>query len=50
MVTGVDRPGVATSDGDESGVDVNTAFAEEELSGHDLAQSGGFVILPHFLH
>ena len=50
LVTGVDRPGVATSDGDESGVDVNTACAEEELSGHDLAQSGGFVIFPHFLH
>ena len=29
LVTGVDRPGVATSDGDESGVDVNTACAEE---------------------
>ena len=32
LVTGVDRPGVATSDGDESGVDVNTACAEEERS------------------
>ena len=51
MFTAVDRPGGNTSGGDETGVDVNTACAEEEeFSGHDLAQCGGIVIFPHFLH
>ena len=51
LFTGVDRPGGATSGSDETGVDVNTACAEEEeFSGHDFAHCGGFVIFPHFLH
>ena len=45
LFTGVDRPGGTTSGGDETEVDVNTACAEEEeFSGHDCAQCGGFVI------
>ena len=51
LLTWVDRPSGDTSDGDETGVDVNTVCAEEEeFSGHDFAQRGGFVIFPHFLH
>ena len=51
LCSGVDRPGGATSDHDESGSEVNTACAEEEeFSGHDFAQCGGFVICPNFLH
>ena len=51
MFTGAGRPGGATSDDDEVTGDVNTTCAgEEAASGHDFAQCGGFVILPHFLH
>ena len=49
--TEVDRPGGATSGGDETGVDVNTACAEEEdFSVHDFAKCGGFVFFPQFWH
>ena len=48
--TGASKQGGATSDDDEAGGDVNTTCAEEEASGHDFAQCGGFVIFRQFLH
>ena len=49
LFTETSRPSGAVSDDEEGGGDVN-ASCTETASGDDLAQCGGFVIFPHFLH